>query len=353
MVSDRSHRSTSMWARALCSPCALGFAVVLACHSASAQTEVDDNRVVARRMAEEAANQYEAGDFDKARDLFHRANVLYPAPTLELWEARALDKLGRLVEAEELYSAVQRYQLQAEDPDVVRSAVREAGDEVVRLRRRIPTVTIALRGADPNDPSVEVQLDNRRVNPAMLGFPRPIDPGEHAAVLYVNGRERRSVSIQAAEGDRKSVELDATETPAVPAAPVPPPPPAHRDIRPADRGIPRESPWYVQRTTGWITAGIGAAGVAAGVATGLAAMNKYHDLEKHCVDGACPEDYADEHTAFRKLTTLSTVCYVVGGVGVAAGVAILVLVPAGKTSSDPAPVAVAVGPMSASFMAAF
>lgn len=328
----------------------LGLALLVASQSASAQTEVDENRVVARRMAEEAASLYESGQFDGARDLFHRANVLYPAPTLELWEARSLEKLGRLVEAEERYAAAQRYVIQADDPDVVRAAVREAGQEVMRLRRRIPTVTIVLRGADPNDPSVEVQLDGRRVNPAMLGFPKPVDPGHHIARVIVNGRESTRLSVMTEDGDSKRVELDTSSTA---PKPTPRPKPEARPPRPADPGIRRPPPWYTRRTTGWISLGVGAAGLAAGATAGLAAVNTHRDLDAQCPNGECPESLWPDVRSFRRLRDLSTVCYVVGGVGVAAGATIVFLLPAKKVSANGATLTVALGPTSATVAGSF
>src|SRR5690606_7673520 len=64
---------------------------------------VNDYRDDARRLATEAAERYQAGEYEAALDLFVRADKLYDAPTLKFWQARCYEQLGRLVEAEARY----------------------------------------------------------------------------------------------------------------------------------------------------------------------------------------------------------------------------------------------------------
>ena len=84
-------------------------AVSLLCISAPANAEdaetetgleATDYRDDARRLATEAAQRYQAGDYATALDLFTRSAKLYDAPTLRFWQARCLEGLGRLVDAE-------------------------------------------------------------------------------------------------------------------------------------------------------------------------------------------------------------------------------------------------------------
>lgn len=287
-----------------------------------------ETRTVARRMADEAANLYEAGRHEEARDLFHRANLLYPAPVLELWEARCLDKLGRLVEAEERYASVQRYKIKLEDTDVVRTAVREAGIELERLRVRVPTITLTLRGRLPTDPNLEIQLDGRRLNPALIGYPIPVNTGSRNVKLLVNGRERLRVALTLAEGDNKPIELDpdaisrdvsasaelkhkttaemaSTQTPHAP--------------------LERPKPWYMNPTLGWVGLGLGSAGLVLGATAGLVASNKHSELSANCVpNSVCPLEYADELDSFRNYRTVSTIGYTLGGLALAGGATVLI-----------------------------
>jgi hypothetical protein len=294
-------------------------------------------KVAARRMAEEAADHFDAGDYEKARDLFHRAYQLHPAPTLPLWEARALVKLGRLVEAEERYTEAGRYELQPDDPDMFRAAVEESVAEVDKLRKRIPKVKIVINGLAPNDPALEVKIDGRRINPALIGIGAPVDPGDRVITADVHGKEQAKVSISLKERDRKQVELDvgdggaaapvATDTPDPEPAPTeanapspfadteaPPGPPPEKD----DAGG-----GSVQTTLGSVTLALGVAGIGTGLVAGFIAVNKNKTLRDNCADGACPPEYHSDLESFRTARTISTIGYVAGAVGVVAGVVLL------------------------------
>ena len=286
--------------------------------------EVDEEtRTVVRRMAEDGAAQYDAGEYEKARDLFHRANAAYPAPTLVLWEARSLVKLGRLVEAEEKYATVERYPLRVDDPEAFRVAVREAREETENLRRRIPTLTITVGGEEAKDPSAEVRIDDRVVNPALLGYPNPIDPGDHKVSLWVSGEEVAHVTVSVDEREQVPIELRSSppEPLAPPPAPEPlAPPPLATTPPPA---TPRDRHLGVRRTLGWIGLGVGIAGVGTGTVAGVIATRKHSVLKEHCPNDECPPEYHDDLNAFRSLRTVSTVGYTVGLIGVAGGVGLL------------------------------
>jgi hypothetical protein len=286
-------------------------------------------------MADEAANLYEAQRFEEARDLFHRANELYAAPALMLWEARALDKLGRLVEAEDLCASVQHYRPHPEDTEATLAAVRDATIESERLRKRIPTLQVTLIHFDANDPNVEVRLDDKRLHPALIGFSMPVDPGTRHLRLLVQGRELMFRELSLAEGERVSVDLG-------------PPVPHHSvlgsvllhpgTVRYGDALVPAPAEqtakqhWYGSRlslrpTLGWVSLGVGAAGLATGIVAGVVATQREHDLDRLCPHRQCLPEYRDELSEFRTARTVSTLGYVIGGLGIAGGITLLLVAP--------------------------
>jgi hypothetical protein len=84
-----------------------------------------------------------------------------------------------------------------------------------------------------------------------------------------------------------------------------------------------------------VAGGVGVAGLATGVITGLMAGSRYSQAKRECPDHACIEGSAgwDTVQSFRTLRTVSTVGYIVGGVGLAAGTTLFLLAPARTTSA--------------------
>jgi hypothetical protein len=74
--------------------------------------------------------------------------------------------------------------------------------------------------------------------------------------------------------------------------------------------------------------GVGGAGLLFGSVTGLVVLSKKSALEDDgCVDARCYGDQADDVDSYNSMRTLSTVGFVVGGLGAAAGAALLLTAP--------------------------
>ncbi len=305
---------------------ALGLSLVLS-SVASAQEVDDSERNAARSLASQAKDQFDRGDYEKAQDLFHRAYQLVQAPTISLYEARALVQLGRLVEAEEAYTRTVRTQLAGESSEQFRKAVREAEPELAALQPRIPRLIIAVTGAGATDPALEVRLDGELVKSALVGVEMPINPGKHTVTARAGAGRITERSVTVLEKERQSIELEVAPAPA-------PPPPAASDAssrRPraeAPPDVARGWPW--QRKAAFVAGGVGVAGLGLGIVTGVIASSRYAKAEDECPQHRCIAGSAGDEAlqSFRSLKTVSTVGYIVGGVGIAAGVTLFVTAPA-------------------------
>jgi hypothetical protein len=128
---------------------ALLIAVVLAAPSARAQGANGQSAIVratARKLGGEAVKLYDAGDYAGALEKFNTADSLVPAPTLGLYAARCLVKLGRTVEASERYLEVTRMELDRAALPVMRKAQADAVTEREKLLPSIPTLEVRLTG---------------------------------------------------------------------------------------------------------------------------------------------------------------------------------------------------------------
>ncbi len=79
--------------------------------------------------------------------------------------------------------------------------------------------------------------------------------------------------------------------------------------------------------------GVGAAGAVFGATTGIMAVSKHGQLSGDCPYHQCPRDYWSDSKSFDTLRHLTTIGFVVAGVGAATGVTLLLTRP--KIESQP------------------
>ncbi len=325
----------------------------LSSSSAFAQGVDDSTRNAARSLASQGKEAFDKADWDRARDLFHRAYTLVPAPTIALYEGRALSKLHRFVEAEEALRRAARTSLDAESPEPFRKAVHDAEDDLVALQVRMPKVIIVTSGPGASHPELRVMLDGRPLTSALLGVEMPIDPGSHTLSAVTPGGDPTQVSFTLVEKQRQRVEIavagHAAHSAVAPAPEAAPPP---TEVAPAAE--PATSSW--QKPAGLIIGGVGVAGAVTGLITGLLAGSRYSKAERECPEQQCVQGSAgwDAVQSFRTLRTVSTVGYVVGGVGIAAGATLFLIAPSPPAASArTGSLGVWVGPSSVGVSGAF
>ncbi len=318
--------------------CAIALCGLLAvCAEARAAEPDDATKNAARDLAQRAAEAYEAGDHAAAQDLFHRAYALVRAPTLSLREARALEKLGRLVEAVEAYVRTTRTPVDPAAPEVFRQALSEAAEELAQLRPRVPRLKITVEGADPS--GLEVTVDGKPLRRELIGVSTPIDPGAHSiAGTAANGSGAASVTLKEGEETSIVLRIEPGKTQGSAAA------------QPASQKLGGESPAVdrgtTQRTWAIVSFAAGGVGLGVGVVTGLMATGRHSKASESCPENRCVAGSpgADDVDAFRSLRTVSTIGYVFGAVGVAAGTTLLLTAPKEKKTGWVAPY---LGPASA------
>jgi hypothetical protein len=259
-------------------------------------------RNTARQVGQEAARLFEASDYAGALEKFNTADSLLPSPTLGLYAARCMVKLGRLVAASERYLEVSRMQLDRAAPKVMRKAQVDAVAEREELLPRIPTLEILLDGARGS--GVEVTVDNKPLLAGLLGERRKVDPGRYRIVARrADATVEKEVNV--APGDAARVVL---------AMPPLPPPPAER--------------MPMLRKVGWGAIGAAGAGVIIGAVSGGVAAAKGHSLLSQCPNHVCPTQ-ADLSLdgSYNAARAASTAGFVIAGIGLAVGVPILVISP--------------------------
>ncbi len=200
----RLNLSRARWSAASLLLAALGFGAPLAAQS-------DGDKAAARRLAQDAIVAYRAERYEEALDKAQRAQALYDAPVHLLYMARALVKLGRLVEAAETYRTLGRLQLPANAPAPFREAIETAPVELAAFEAKIPLLRIEVSPAGA--PGLELWLDGQPVSSALLGVERPVDPGEHRIKAKAAGKAAVEQSVKLGLGEARTVQLALTSQP--------------------------------------------------------------------------------------------------------------------------------------------
>ena len=279
-----------------------------------ARAQAPDPSVVsaARALAEEAFALYDKGQYPAALDKFNRADELVHAPTMGLGAARCLERSGHWVAAAERYRAVSRVEPGRDASEAFKQAVSDAAKEGQALLAKIPKLRISIAGAPPGE--VSVTLDGAPVPAALLGLPRPTDPGHHR-LTGARGTDVAVKELDLAAGDDVAVTLELTPA-AARLAPVPPQ---------------QQGGGSTQRVIGWVGLGVGAVGLVVGGATLGVVL---HDRSALVASHGCTNDLAcmppatqAQVNGYNTVRSLPTAGFVVGGVGVAVGAVLLLTAP--------------------------
>jgi hypothetical protein len=290
------------------------FVALFAATNASAQGVDDATRGAARQLGDDGIAAFQSGDFPAASTKLEKAYAIWRVPTMGLWSARALVKVGKLVEARERYLEVESLLLTETDTAAQEEAKRTSKLELESLAPRIPNLIVVLEGAQPNE--VTVHVDGAPLPAVLIGEKRPVNPGRHE-IVGQKGSERVATAVDVKEGVIQAAALRFTAT-AAPVAAVPPPAAA-----PAQ---PAPSASSGRRMLAWTAIGLGGAGLVTGTVTGLivlATENEFEESES-CRGTECLPNELDRVKTYNNLRGVSTVSFIAGGVLTATGVVLLI-----------------------------
>ena len=286
--------------------------------NAAETQEESESRQRARALALEGIEHFEKERWSEAHDRLSQAFELFPAPTVALLDAKALEKMGRLIEAHATFQRAATLPVNDESPKPFRRAVMEAERERERVARLIPSLTIEVRGASP---AHTLTVNGVPLPSEAWGRPRAFDPGDYTVVAKRGASVERSEQLTLAPGSQLSLVLTLPSGAAPKTAP----------LAPTVVAEPRSS------ALTWTALGVGAAGVVTGVVAGLVMQNAKSSLDAEC-SPTCPEASRETLHRFRTARTVSAAGYSAGAVGLGIGLWLLF----DDASADEAPAAAAV-----------
>ncbi len=200
---------------------------------------------------------------------------------------------------------------------------KECVGRVTELNEQIPTIFFGAKDASGADLSaVKVTMDGEVLTERLEGTPLSINPGEHTFTFEAAGLPpvTRVFLIQQGQKDRRETVAFAAATAAPKQAPTPQtvsgtPPPAMPEEKGPGMGT--------QKVLAIVTGSVGVVGLGLGTAFGVMAMSKKSDAQNACPANPCPtQDGVNKWSSAGSSATISTIGFIVGGVGIA-GAAVL------------------------------
>jgi serine/threonine-protein kinase len=288
--------------------------------------------------------------FDQAKQLMSEGKYGDACPKLE--ESQRLDPgSGTLLNLADCYerqgklaAAWTKFLEAASAAQTVGKADREstARERAASLAKRLGKIVINVTGGDT--PGLAVKRDGNPVGNAQWGVPIPADRGSHTITAEATGRKAWEQKINVTDGAVATITVPQLE-PAPPSAPpaatpavvTEAPPPAAstgESVAPSEAGT-----MGGQRWVALAVGTVGVAGVAVGTIFGLQSKSKHDQaVPEHCTNGpGCYDDVGLKlRSDARSAGNISTVAFVVGGVGLAGATTLWLT---GKPRSHNAPTA--------------
>jgi len=278
------------------------------------------DKETARALFRLGDDKYQAGDYAGALEAFEAADEIMNVPTTKLERARTLMRLDRLLEAHDMLRRVQSMPVGPDESPAFEAARVEAQSLTSEVAARIPSLRVNIRGL-PEGVDFELRVDDAFIPPKAARFPRRVDPGEHLVVVIAEGYAVQRRRIVVAQRDSAEVTIDME---------------SDAEVAESEAGL---MPWW-----GWVGFGVGAAGLITGGVTGGITLARVSDLDDQCPDRRCPATVQEDLDDAEVVSHVSTVGFVVGGVGVAVGVLGLILDDDGSDEAELVVITPCVGP---------
>lgn len=304
----------------------LGATLVLAPNLFAAEPSADE-KAAARDLAIAGMELKDKGDCTGALEKLERAERLYHAPTILTSIGECQIALGRLVEGTENLKKVSLEHLAPSASKTFVEAQKRAKTLLDATLPRIAKLTVEVA---PALEDVELFIDEVKVSSALIGVPRPTDPGHHRVAVIKVGYLNAASEVTLAEGVDEKLALTLEADPAA----VPPPeatPVKTTSAEPtASQPAPAEKK-SMQPVFGWIGIGIGAAALGAGAVTGVLALDQSNHL--NCVNSVCSGAEAEKLDSASTLATASTILFGAGGAFAVTGLILLLTSPHPSSSA--------------------
>lgn len=273
----------------------------------------------ARALADAGFELFKSGKYEEAYNRFRGAEDIFHAPPHVMFMARSAAKLGRYVQARDLFASLANEELDASAPKPFHQAKKEAAIELEEVEAKMATLKVEVTG--PSAPTILIDGEDR--TEAALAGSVDLDPGEHRVRVTAEGYEPAEESVVLAEGARD-------EAVAFALTPLPTPEPEPVTTGPDEVEMEDGPLWPA-----FVLAGVGLAGIGVGAGMGVVAMNRASELDQACpVREQCPPERESLESDARLFGNISTGAFIGGGVLAAGSIVWFILRPFGGPADE-------------------
>jgi hypothetical protein len=257
-----------------------------------------------QQLFDEGLKEMLAGSYQSGCGKLARSYERDPQPGALFTHAACLARWGKLQSAAERYEEYLAV-VGKLPPDKRKEQSERAANAAAKLKElkaQVPTVTVELSSA-PAGTRVEIDSIAREA-----GTPLPLDPGKHVVRAVTTTGDDREETVDLQVGEARRVQLSFADL-------FTPPPPKEDDGGPDGLLV-----------GAFVAGGVGLAGLVLGGVTGGLVLSKKSVVDDNCQDVVCNQAGLDAAEEGKTLGTVSTVGFVVGGVGAAAAIVLFVMV---------------------------
>jgi hypothetical protein len=180
------------------------------------------------------------------------------------------------------------------------------------VNAQIPTIIFQVKDRSGGDlTAVKVAMDGEVLADRLEGTALSIDPGEHAFTFETAGQApvTKKLVILEAQKERREVITLGTQTAETPVTATPPEAKENRGLG-------------AQKIVSIVAGGVGVVGLGLGTAFGIMAMSSKSDAQNVCPNHCTTADGLSSWSDAASAGNISTVGFIIGGVGIA-GAAVL------------------------------
>jgi hypothetical protein len=268
------------------------------------------DRERARALMDAGDARFEAKNYSAALDQYRAADDIMGVPTTGIEVGRALERLGKLLEAREMLRRVSEFPQRADEPKPFASARQRADRLLSDIAPRIPRVTLEVAGL-PDGVPPQLTWDGQPLDASKLGGYLEANPGAHRVTGTSPGFVEVKRDIKLAEGQALQVVLTFRNSAAPSTANAP------RSANPREQlAQPMPAPDEAKKPVLlWVGLGVAAAGIAAGSATGLYSLSRTSQAKERCAGKECTPAAKSDIDSALTFANVSNVAFGVGVVG--------------------------------------